>query len=244
MTFDESELARKKKEILDLARNFKTIERTDDWRQPDAAKDGGFPLNDPVVLNRYRTAFKDVVKQIGRTIFSGKFNLAGVSFPIFCMSPESILYMVATMSIHSPLYMNAAALTNDPIQRMKLVMTASLSFLYATHRFDKPLNPVLGETYQGYHDDGTEVCMEQVTHHPPISYMYQTGPDNIYRWWGYSSYTPKAHMNSFDLNVKGMKCVEFLDGTQITFQPHQDKVLNSLFGTLIHLVCGKIEFED
>jgi len=24
-------------------------------------------------------------------------------------------------------------------------------------------------------------------------------------------------MNSFDLNVKGMKCVEFLDGTQITF---------------------------
>ena len=115
MTFDESEIVRKRKEILDLARNFKTIDRSDDWRQPDAAKDGGFPLNDPVVLNRYRTAFKDVVKQIGRTIFSGKFNLGGVSFPIFCMSPESILCMVATMSIHSPTYMNAAALTNDPI---------------------------------------------------------------------------------------------------------------------------------
>jgi len=76
------------------------------------------------------------------------------------MSPESILIMVATMSIHSPLYMNAAALTPDPIQRMKLVMTTSLSFLYPCHRFDKPLNPVLGETYQGILDDGTEVCME------------------------------------------------------------------------------------
>lgn len=157
---DQVELLRRRDQIIELARNFKTIERIDDWRQPDVAKDGGFPLNDPVVLNRYRTAFKDVVKQIGRTIFSGKFNLAGVSFPIFCMSPESILFMIATMSIHSPLYMNAAALTTDPVQRMKLVMTTSLSFLYSCHRFDKPLNPVLGETYQGYHDDGTEVCME------------------------------------------------------------------------------------
>ena len=104
-------MLRKQQFILDLAKNFRTVNRTDDWRQPDAWKDGGFPLNDPVVLGRYRTAFKDVVKQIGRTIFSGKFNLGGVSFPISCMSPESILYMVATMSIHSPTYMNAAALT-------------------------------------------------------------------------------------------------------------------------------------
>jgi hypothetical protein len=63
------------------------------------------------------------------------------------MSPESILYMVATMSIHSPLYMTAACFTKDPVERMRLVMTTSLSFLYSTHRFDKPLNPVLGETY-------------------------------------------------------------------------------------------------
>lgn len=49
-------------EILELARNFQTVNRTDDWRQPDAHKDGGFPLIDPFVLNRYRTAFKDVVK--------------------------------------------------------------------------------------------------------------------------------------------------------------------------------------
>lgn len=62
--------------------------------------------------------------------------------------------------------------------------------------------------------------MEQVTHHPPVSYMLQVGPNNLYRWWGYSSYTPKAHMNSLDLVVKGGKWVEFNDGTVITYQPH------------------------
>lgn len=51
-------------------------------------------------------------------------------------------------------------------------------------------------------------------------------------------------MNSIDLVVKGGKWVEFQDGTIITYQPHQDKVLNSLWGTLVHLICGKCEFED
>lgn len=125
------------------------------------------------------------------------------------MSSESLLYMIATMSVHTPTYMTAAAYATDPIERMKLVMTCSLSFLYTCHRFDKPLNPVLGETYQGEHDDGTKIYMEQVTHHPPVSYMYQEGPNKLYKWWGYSSFSPKAHMNSIDLVVKGGKWVEF-----------------------------------
>jgi len=37
---------------------------------------------------------------------------------------------------------------DNPLERMKLVMTQSLSFIYPTHCFDKPLNPILGETYQ------------------------------------------------------------------------------------------------
>ena len=59
----------------------------DDFRHPEAHKDGGFPLNDAEVIGKYRNAFKDIVKQLGRTIFSGKFNIGSVSFPISCMSP-------------------------------------------------------------------------------------------------------------------------------------------------------------
>jgi hypothetical protein len=121
------------------------------------------------------------------------------------------------MSIHSPTYLNAACYVKDPIERFKLVMTTSLSFLYSCHIWDKPLNPILGETYQCTLEDGTVVAMEQICHHPPISYMLQTGPKGMYRWWGYSTYTPKCHMNSIELDCGGSKSIEFSDGTVITF---------------------------
>jgi hypothetical protein len=60
----------------------------------------------------------------------------------------------------NPVFLNAAALTKDPIERMKLVISASLAWIYPTHTFDKPLNPVLGETYQGELLDGTKIYCE------------------------------------------------------------------------------------
>ena len=80
-------------------------------------------------------------------LLSGKFELYKVSFPISCMSSRSILSAVSKVSLHAPTYMNAAALTSDPIQRMKYLVTFSISFCYSAHTFEKPLNPILGETY-------------------------------------------------------------------------------------------------
>ena len=38
----------------------------------------------------------------------------------------------------------------------------------------KPFNPILGETYQGFLN-GCPIFMEQVSHHPAISYLYFVG---------------------------------------------------------------------
>jgi hypothetical protein len=46
------------------------------------------------------------------------------------------------------------------VTRMKHVMTASVSFLYPCHSFDKPLNPILGETYQATLEDGAMLYVE------------------------------------------------------------------------------------
>ena len=192
----------------------------DDFRHPDAHKDGGFPLNDAAVIANYRNAFKDIVKQLGKTIFSGKFNIGSVSFPISCMSHQSIIYLIATMSIHAPIYMTRAALATDPVERMKFVLTTSLSFLQPCHVFNKPLNPILGETLQAKLDDGSNIFLEQICHHPPISYISHEGPDQIYRWSGYSCFTSRVHMNSIDLDVKGGKTITFKDGGKITYTPH------------------------
>ena len=132
----------------------------DDHRTSDAYKDGGFALEDQVILTKYRQALKDLIKQVGKMIISGKFELYKVSFPIKCMSSRSILAAVANLCYHAPTYLNAAALTSDPVERMKNIVTFSISYCYSAHTFEKPLNPILGETYQARMEDGTEVLLE------------------------------------------------------------------------------------
>ena len=175
-------------------------------------------------------------------LLSGKMELYKLSFPIKCMSPKSILYAVSLSTIHTPTYLTAAALSNDPVERMKHVIVTSLSYIYPTHFFDKPLNPILGETYQSRLEDGTEVYLEQVCHHPPISFLLSVGPEELYRFQSWTSFSPKAHLNSIDLCVAGQKKITFKDGNSITWNPNADTFKNTLFGTLVHLITGKIEF--
>jgi hypothetical protein len=56
--------------------------------------------------------------------------------------------------------MNYAASIKDPIERMKAVITSTISFLWKGHQFEKPLNPVLGETYQAKSADGGMIYVE------------------------------------------------------------------------------------
>lgn len=213
----------------------RTSALTDDFRASDAHKDGGFALDDQEVLTKYRSALKDLIKQVGRMIISGKFELYKVSFPIKCMSSKSILSAVAKLALHAPTYMNAAAQATDPVERMKNIMTFSISYCYSAHTFEKPLNPIIGETYQARMEDGTEVLLEQICHHPPISFMLLEGPNKMYRYSSYSSFSPKAHLNSIDLNVQGHKEVEFNDGTKVSFNPPPDSFKNTLWGgALVH----------
>ena len=101
---------------------FRIVDKTDDFRASELSKEGGFPLDDEEVLNKFRTAFKDLIKQAGRMLLSGKMELYRLSFPIKYMSSKSILYAVSLMTIHTPIYFQAAALTTDPVERMKYVI--------------------------------------------------------------------------------------------------------------------------
>jgi hypothetical protein len=93
-------------------------------------------------------------------LLAGKFELYKVSFPIKAMSPASILKLLANTTIHAPTYLTAAALSSDPVERMKFVIVNSFSYNEPVHTFDKPLNPLLGETYQAELPDGGKVYLE------------------------------------------------------------------------------------
>ena len=97
---------------------------------------------------------------MGRKILSGDFNLTRISFPIKCMSPQTMLMQMTYFGTTLPIYMNKAAMTEDPVERMKYVMCANFSWFFYNRVFVKPLNPILGETYQAEGQDGTKFYLE------------------------------------------------------------------------------------
>lgn len=60
------------------------------------------------------------------------------------------------------------------MERLKYCFIFGLtnSLLYVD--IEKPFNPILGETYQGF-IAGCPVYAEQVSHHPPVTAIYMVG---------------------------------------------------------------------
>ena len=48
---------------------------------------------------------------------------------------------------------------------------ASLGY-YSGIQVQKPLNPFMGETYQGFYSDGTEIYVEHLQHNPSVDTFY------------------------------------------------------------------------
>lgn len=127
---------------------------------------------------------------------------------------------------------------------MKLVMTSTIAFLWKNHHFEKPLNPVLGETFQAKGADGSDIYCEQTCHHPPRSHLLIEGPNNSYMVHGWNEYSVKAYVNSVIVEPKGHKTIRFHDGQTIKFNNPTDLIYNLLMGTLYMQISGKIEFHD
>lgn len=73
-----------------------------------------------------RNTGKKIISQIGRKILSGDFNLTTISFPIKCMIPMSALEKALRSTCLFPYYLNKASLLKDPVERIKMVICATL----------------------------------------------------------------------------------------------------------------------
>lgn len=73
------------------------------------------------------------MKEIGKKILSGNFNLTKVSFPIKAMISKSNLESSVWGTSVFPLYAQKASQTNDPVERMKLIITGVVSSFFWTN---------------------------------------------------------------------------------------------------------------
>jgi len=99
------------------------------------------------MISTIRSVGKHVLQEVGKKLLTGDLNLTKVSFPIKCSVAMSALERVGRGTCFFPVYFNRAAASDNPIERIKLVITATLANFYVNCTFLKPLNPILGETF-------------------------------------------------------------------------------------------------
>ena len=142
---------------------------------------------------------------IGKKLFSGSTDLTKISFPIKCMAPISTLELMPTLQSTMVVFLNKAASIEDPLERMKLLMAHNLSFFYKEKIFEKPLNPILGETYQARGQDGSWIYLEQVSHHPPVTGFISEHP--LYKYTGAMEWSIRAGLQSATIEYVGERSV-------------------------------------
>lgn len=99
----------------------------------------------------------DMIKQIGKKLISGDFNLTTVSIHIRVMQPFTILQTLAKSFFQFPIYLHLASLSSNTLERFKFVIVACISGFHKSSSFIKPMNPILGETYELEWEDGSKV---------------------------------------------------------------------------------------
>jgi hypothetical protein len=231
--------------FLKYIQNFKYPEDKDEYR-PNYGnkKKGGIDFKYKKTMKLIRSIGIDLLKEIGKKLLSGQFNLTTVSFPIKVMIPITVLQHICNGHFNYPLYLNLAYISGDYLERLKLVIVATLSSWYKSSVMLKPLNPVLGETYEMIWEDGSHEYVEQTCHHPPTSNFYILGPKKNWIYCGYFSFTSSAFINSVKLKNNGKRYIKFKDGTYITFNYSVDEYSNTFVGNFIHESLGEMIFRD
>ena len=231
--------------FLKYIQNFKYPEDKDEYR-PNYGnkKKGGIDFKYKKTMKLIRSIGIDLLKEIGKKLITGQFNLTTVSFPIKVMIPITVLQHICNGHFNYPLYLNLAYISGDYLERLKLVIVATLSSWYKSSVMLKPLNPVLGETYEMIWEDGSHEYVEQTCHHPPTSNFYILGPKKNWIYCGYFSFSSSAFINSVKLRNNGKRYIKFKDGTYINFNYSIDEYSNTFVGNFIHESLGEMFFRD
>ena len=232
-------------QILELANFPLCFEKSDDFRAEKASSYGGFQIIDPEIQTTLRSAASDIVCQAASQAWAGNFKLSNLPFPIRASHGKTELQMQAKMMASTtPYYLNAAAATDDKVERMKLVMAHALSYVFTDHNFLKPVESQLGETVQAYGQDGSKLFLEQTKTEPPTSNYLFEGPNGNYQYSGYLEVNANPGLLSVHVMPRGFRKVKFHDEHTIVFNHHEDSIYNLTYGTMGHQMQGTVEFND
>ena len=103
------------------------------------SKKGGIICLDEEAVSTLRGVGWELIKQVGKKLIGGDFNLTTISMPIKVMMPFTILQTIAQSIFNFPYYLNIANFYPDPIEKMKFLITACISCYHKSSNFKKPV---------------------------------------------------------------------------------------------------------
>ena len=207
-------------------------------------EDGLIKSVDMDILSRQKGILTDLIKQAIANCFKAD-GFLRIALPVRMFESRSGLERVTDHWRLAPSLLTKASNLTDRYERFKLAMAFGLSGLYTSLSQLKPFNPLLGETLQAYFPDGTEINVEQTSHHPPITNFYVVGPRNGYIYSGHYSYKLSFSANSFKGRQEGVNRIKFADGQEIVFHWYPYVQVGGLIaGDRTVKYFGSMAFED
>mmetsp|Transcript_34318 Transcript_34318/g.61890 ORF Transcript_34318/g.61890 Transcript_34318/m.61890 type:complete len:375 (-) Transcript_34318:827-1951(-) len=182
------------------------------------------------------------IKNVGRNVLKEGINLTKISLPVCLFEPRSFLERLTQNFEYVDFLLSA--INCDPIDRMKYIVCFAVSGLSRQISFHKPFNPILGETYQAVYDNGVKIFCEQISHHPPVSSWQLMDLANKVHFYGNGNWVAGIKGNSVKGRQSGKNCVEFSDGTCISYDLPGLTVKGVLFGLRVLKYSGTMRFVD
>ena len=154
-----------------------------------------------------------MITKLGKNVVT--LNLVNFSLPCELFEPRSDVDRNIEFAriLSSPLL--KASKTADKIERIKLVSANLVGSGYLFLRAKKAMNPYLGETCQATLEDGTDLCCEQISHHPAITSFYFTGPQKAFVAYGSYCFVGNFRITHAILSLGFQMTIRFIDGHEI-----------------------------
>ncbi|CAD8111875.1 unnamed protein product [Paramecium sonneborni] len=136
-------------------------------------KNGGLKCINEVKVNAQKSVVKFLLARIGTSLLMGR-SLTSISMPVTIFESRSNTERACSSLAFAPVFLDDAAISKDKFHRIKQCAAFSFGFIFSYLSMEKPFNPILGETFQGYFDNCPIYC-EQISHHPPICIIQYYG---------------------------------------------------------------------
>lgn len=192
-------------------------------------KNGELRLDDEEIKASQRGIFGEVIKKVFALMFSGQ-GMVNMSLPVRIFEPRSTLERIAdNFAFLHTFVKKAEECSNDPVERIKNIIMATLIGMCCSPSLQKPFNPYLGETFEGKYADGSKIYLEHVKHSPPISrfLVVTVGGTKIE---GYFQQNANMGANKMTLWFKGPITYHFTDGKKLSVYYPQLLQIGIIYG--------------